>query len=145
MSKGYIPDSTGRIESSLHPETGVKIVYQNVDLACSKAKGPQAISGKGPAADRMIEKAQGFLFQLDDIPEAINSKVLNNAVWFLCVAVNGESVTAELSLPVSIENQNFGRFVERIFLVKSGEWDPTKVAPLPSANDDYELVISRKE
>jgi hypothetical protein len=53
MPKGWILDRRENVESVLHPESGMRVVYQNVDQACGLTS-PKAISGKGPAANRMI-------------------------------------------------------------------------------------------
>jgi hypothetical protein len=146
VSKGYVPDDTKNIESSVHPETGVKVIYQNVDLACSVARGPKAISAKGSASDRMIENAQGLLFDLEDIPELYQSSDIDaeNSVWFFCVSVDGDDVAAEFSRPARMKNRNFDRFIERILIVQPGEWAVREVDQSPTA-DDYEFSMSRKE
>ena len=44
-------------------------------------------------------------------------------IWFLCVSVNGDDVRAELSLPAGVGGGNFDGFIERIYIVRAGEWE----------------------
>lgn len=148
MPKGWERKREDGIESIVHLETGKCLVYQNVDLACSKMHGPKALSGKGPAADRMIEERQGQLFSADEAPEIqlTSSDLGGEGIWFLCVSVNDDQVRAELSLPTSVGSGNFKGFIERIFVVQDGDLDPFA---LDEGNDDvgptdYDVPISRK-
>ncbi|MGB5086081.1 MAG: hypothetical protein WBO09_16110 [Methylocystis silviterrae] len=124
MPKGYLLDRRENVESVIHPESGIRIVYQNVDQACGLTS-PQAISGKGPAANRMIDNGQGVLFHEGDLPEAIpQHKIdsLNSSVWYLCMSFNDDDVRVELSLPAFVKGKNFGVFAERIFILPGGGW-----------------------
>ena len=124
MPKGWFMDRRENVESVLHPESGMRIVYQNVDQACGFTS-PRAISGKGPAANRMIDNGQGVLFRADDLPEVIpQHKIdsLNSSVWYFCMSFEGDDVRAELSLPTSVKGNNFGVFAERIFILPGGGW-----------------------
>lgn len=150
LPKGWEMDSTNGIESVVHPESGIRIVYQSVDQACVGIRGPQAVSGKGPGAKAAIEQAQGLLFREDELPEVAPEKIakLNSSLWFLCVSVNEQDegdVRAELSLPAAIEGGNFEGFLERIFLVRSGDWKGlSPVVRKPEVDDPYEFSIARK-
>jgi hypothetical protein len=145
IDKGYELDNTGNVESSVHPITGIKIIYQSVDIACSEKRGPRALHGKGPATNRMIEEAQGMLFSIETLPEVAPPDMENNkSIWFLCVSVDGDDVAAELSRPQAVQNNNFKGFSERIFLVQPGDWDLIDVERLTASPDDYEFDISRK-
>lgn len=146
-SKGYIPDDTFNIESSIHPETGIKVIYQNVDIACSLSRSPRAISKKGSASKVMVEDAQGFLFDPDEAPEVFHEEVSNSneSIWYFCVAVNGNEIAAELSCPTQIARNNFDGFIERVFIVKPGEWEVREIENGDADEDDYQVEISRKE
>jgi hypothetical protein len=125
QSRGWLIDQAENIASVLHPTLGTRIVFQNVDLACSPFRSPKAISGKGPAADRMIDAAQGRLFDDHELPEAVRSSTrskLGKAAWYFCVSFNGDDVAAEMSLPASVKGQNFSGFIERIFIMRGGDW-----------------------
>lgn len=124
MPKGYLLDRRENVESVVHPESGIRIVYQNVDQACGLTS-PKAISGKGPAANRMIDNGQGVLFHAGELPEAIpQHKIdsLNSSVWYLCMSFNDDDVRLELSLPAFVTGKNFGVFAERIFILPGGGW-----------------------
>lgn len=117
-------DRERNIESVLDHTTGLKIAYQNVDIAASD-KHPKAISGKKAGTAKAITNAQGSLFPPGELPNAIDQASvarLNSSIWYLCVSFDGDEVRAELSLPASVQNGNFYGFIERIFLVKGGKW-----------------------
>lgn len=150
LPKGWEMDSANGIESVVHPEAGIRIVYQSVDQACVGIRGPQAASGKGPGAKAAIEQAQGLLFQEDELPEVAPEKIagLNTSLWFLCMSVNEldqDDVRVELSLPAAIEGGNFKGFLERIFIVRSGDWKGhSPIVRKPEDDDPYEFSIARK-
>ena len=68
MPKGWGFDRNENVESVVGPH-GIRIVFQNVDEACSLFQPPRAISAKGPASHRMIDVAQGQLFGSGELPE----------------------------------------------------------------------------
>jgi hypothetical protein len=135
------------IEAVRHPDRNLKIVYQSVDFAALRSHEPRAVSGKGAGADRVIDSAQGRLFTDDELDRLNPStiKAINTGIWFFCVSVDGDNICAELSLPHSIGGRNFRRFLERIFIVKSGEWPSLKVVPgTPDDIFEVEPKITRK-
>lgn len=147
MPKGWEPDFENGVESVVHPDSGVKIVYQSVDQACMGFKAPQAINGKGPAAETLIQCAQGTLFKAEELPEVAPAEIekLNSSVWFLCVSAREDDVKAELSLPAAIVGGNFKGFLERIFIVKDGEWDRRdRLGDMPEDDGAYEFSIVRR-
>lgn len=135
-------DRTDNIEATFNPETGIKIIYQNVDLACSN-RTPKAISGKGIAAKRMVENATGYLFQ-DMEKERVAQ--INSKIWFFCVSVNGDDIRAELSRPRSIEGNQFDEFLERIFIINGNEWDDPNNFDDEDNFDaqDFDIVVTKK-
>ncbi len=138
---GWEIDRTDNIEGTINPVTGVKILYQNVDQACAPRE-PKAISAKGTAVERMVNKTP-FLF---DYMQDEFLQQTNVGAWFLCVSVNGDDkIRAELSRPLTIENNQFGVFAERIFVLNDDlfnniEHDDKHDSP----SDTYEVNISRK-
>jgi len=146
-AKGWIKDSAKGIESVIHPESKIKLIFQNVDLACDDLRPPKAISGKGMAAEQIIALSAAFLFQE---MEEDRQKMLNRTVWFLCVSANGDDIRAELSLPLGIKGKQFSGFAERIFILKHGEWSPTPIISSKIETDaspmvqEYDVSISRK-
>lgn len=150
LPKGWEMDSSKGVESVVHSASGMRIVYQSVDQACVGIRGPQAINGKGPAAETAIKQSQGVLFREEELPEVAPERIasLNSSVWFLCVSVNeqdDEDVRTELSLPAAIEDGNFKGFLERIFIVESGNWKARNpVVTIPEDEGAYEFSIARK-
>lgn len=145
--KKWIAHSEQNVESVKHPTHNLKIVYQSVDIASSDLHAPRAVSAKGAASDRMISAAQGSLFSREQL-DGLNSRAfapVNSGVWFFCVSVDGDDVRAELSLPAAIEGGNFRDFIERIFVVQSGDWDATRVAPLADDAVEFEPVVTRRK
>jgi len=152
MPKGWNMDRTDNIESVYNPATNTKIMYQNVDIAASRAREPKAISGKGNAVQKMIENGSLFLFSdMEDEYlklQAGNAKKDNAPMWFLCVSVIGDEVCAELSRPHSVEKNQFSGFVERIFIMKSGDWNNFNISNNDIENnfdDDHDVEVTRKK
>jgi len=149
LPQGWEIDRTDNIEATYNPITNIKLVYQNADTAADPIQEPKAISGKGTAADRMVDQGQQtFLFpDMQKEEEELHAKV-NSSIWFLCVATKDDDVMAELSCPKSIDCKQFNGFHERIFIVKSGDWNNPN--GLGSHDDDsfdvqdFEISISRK-
>ncbi|UDQ88408.1 hypothetical protein LJE71_19430 [Xanthobacter autotrophicus] len=112
------------VESVKHPDRPLKVVYQSVDLAADTLHKPQAVSGKGSGADRIIAVGQAGLFPEEEMSAARDQSLaeLQTGVWFFCVSVQGDDVRAELSLPSGISGGNFEGFIERIFILGGGEW-----------------------
>jgi hypothetical protein len=145
-SKGWVIDRTDNIESVIHPDTGMRVIYQNTDTASQPSQSPKSISGKGSASERMVE--QTYLFP--DMERArlakleLDKKRENATVWFLCVAVDEAGVWAEISRPRTIENNQFGEWIERIFLIQGGDLGAPQVAGDDMPEQEYEIVVSRK-
>jgi hypothetical protein len=147
MPKGWEPDWANGVESVVDPETGIKIVYQSVDQACIRFRGPQPINGKGPAAAGLVAFAQGGLFTEEELPEVAPAKIeaLNESVWFLCVSADEDDVRVELSLPAAVMGGKFQGFLERIFIVSDGEWQRReRLEDAPEDDGAYEFSIVRK-
>lgn len=143
---GWIRLNENNVASVKHPDRPLQVVYQSVDLAADRIHTPQAISGKGAGADRIIS-GQGWLFPPEDLaePAARALAELRSGVWFFCVSVQADEVRAELSLPSGIANSNFEGFIERIFVLQGGEWlgaaAPASDRP---TGTDIEPAVSRR-
>ena len=141
---GWIRLNQNNVASVKHPDRPLQIVYQSVDLAADRIHTPQAISGKGPGADRVVA-AQGWLFAPDEIvPAAGALGELPPGVWFFCVSVDGDEVRAELSLPSGIANGNFEGFIERIFVIDGGEFEAVVGAHDRPGGTDIEPTVLRR-
>lgn len=143
MRKGWEIDRSENIEAIYNKDSGIKIIYQSADSASNRYRVPRAISDKGVGSERIVANGQLDLF------EDPNKKptIIAPKVWYFYVAVNGSDVCAELSCPGSIENGQFKDFVERIFIIKSGEWDPINIVPdsnKTADSEEFEINVSRK-
>ena len=118
-----------------------------MDLACNDFKIPQAISGKGAGAERLLEEAQMSLPGLGTISSPSTDSDVDTGLWHLCVSVqNWNDVRAELSLSTGINGGNFAGFRERIFIVRSGDWEALRI--VRSDSDivaDVEPEVRRKK
>jgi hypothetical protein len=143
-SKGYLLYREENIESVRHPERSLTIVYQSVDIAGSEHPEPRAVSGKGSGADRVIDAAQGRLaFPEESIRRHRGG--INTGVWFFCVSVQGDDVRAELSLPAGVGGGNFDGFIERIFIVREGDWAKLSIREEDDSDaPQFEPVVTRK-
>ena len=140
LNKGGRIDRAENVESIVIEKLSAKIVFQNVDQACSLFHSPLAISAKGPAANRMISNAQGRLFSPSEAPEVVRPDALsklNSTVWCFCMSSDGDNVNVELSLPSHLNGNNFSSFLERIFIVVGGEWGRSIVPD----NDEFVEVL----
>jgi hypothetical protein len=143
--KGWLLHRAENIESVRHPKLDWLVTYQSVDLAASLVNWPRAISGKGAGADRFIDAAQGDLFASEESKKISRFKPENLGAWFYCVSVNGDDVRAELSRAIGVGGGNFEGFIERIFIIRDGEWPKLSVMPLPEGGPtEFEPVVTRK-
>lgn len=142
LAKGYKVDRNKNVESSRHPDKDLKIAYQNVDLAATAYSSPKSISGKRSASAEAIENAQGRLFSLDQLPEVVapeDLKKIQSAMWYLCVSFSGDTVRAELSLPIGVKNGNFCGFLERIFIIEDDGW---AMNPISDSGDEGRVDLT---
>lgn len=137
---GWKIDRTDNIEGTLNPELNIKILYQNVDSACVDNHFPRAVSGKGNASKRLVENNTAFLWP--DMEDEFNTQA-NMSIWFLCVSVNNGEIRAELSRPRSIENKQFGEFLERIYIIDDNDWNPV-IDDTDLDDQDFDIQVTRK-
>jgi len=140
----WMLDRTDSIESILNPNLGIKVAFQNVDSAADPNREPRARSKKGAGSERAVDNNQLNLWLLPEIENVVSASPDSSSIWFLMVYVNGSDVRAELSLPISIKDNQFTDFVERIFLIKGGEWSDFEINELEDDNDSFEVHVSRK-
>lgn len=145
-SKGWVADRRENIEATCHPDGHLKIAYQSVDVACDIFHTPQAISGKGNGAERVI--GQGSLFSDEEIAALRLQSVSHPPIgmWFFCISVDGDDVRAELSKASGVAGGNFKPFDERIFILRKGEWEKIRVVDGDDSSDAIELepIVRRK-
>jgi hypothetical protein len=144
---GWVNHRENNVESVKHPDSPLKVVYQNVDLAGDMLHKPQAVSGKGSGADRIIAVGQAGLFPEEEMSAARDLVLaeLRTGVWFFCVSVQGDDVRAELSLPSGVSGGNFEGFIERIFILGGGEWSADAIPGSDRPDGvEFEPAVSRR-
>lgn len=128
------------IESTYNSKLNIKIIFQNVDSACGIVP-PKANSGKGNGSKRLIDASRTHQIFPED--EKLFELQRNTSVWYLCVSSEGDQIRAELSMPISIENDQFSEFSERIFIITNENLDPIEYNADDSSTE-FEIEISRK-
>ncbi|QOJ23826.1 MAG: hypothetical protein HRU78_09350 [Gammaproteobacteria bacterium] len=142
LPKGWVLDRTDNIEATFNKELNIKIIFQNVESACSK-QPPKAISSKGDATKRLV--ANNSLYLWPEMEHEFNAQE-NTSVWFLCVSTKNDEIRAELSRPHSIEGNQFGEFIERIFILTDNNWNPINHIEDTSNlnNQEFDIQVTRK-
>jgi hypothetical protein len=157
LPMGWQRDETNNVPSVINIEAGLKLTVCNTDDGtCLEIGGriPQNRTKKGPAMDRTIANNTGWLFSPSQTPRVVPFSKAGKqpgviTTFYLCVYHEGEEVRAELSCPVEAQFGYFTDFVERVFLISSGdEYRGIKVEPDKSnKNDesDFDIPVSRKK
>lgn len=119
-------DRADGVESIRNDQKKVKVVYQNVDIACDNEQGPKPRSHKGAGSERACS---GNLFGTL-LPQYSPCPTEEWATYYLMVDKNG---AVELTRPV-VRGGTFSAYVERIYLSDGG--DLLDLASLPIDDDD---------
>jgi hypothetical protein len=61
VPKGYVQVREDNVEATYSADRHLKVIYQNADWAADPLRYPRAISAKGPASSRIVER-NGWLF-----------------------------------------------------------------------------------
>lgn len=143
---GWVRDSNNNIESIYNPDLGIKVVFQNVDLACNPAHIPQASTPKKAGTQRCIET--NSLFQSSEIPHLYNpTEKIGTKTYYLMVSANFEEVESELTLVTELTpNGQFKNVAQRVFL-SYADWYASadrEYEKEEEAADDITVEISRK-
>ncbi|MBL4645421.1 MAG: hypothetical protein COA52_08305 [Hyphomicrobiales bacterium] len=134
-------DRSNGIDSIRNDQDRVKVVFSNVDIACSDGKKPKPRSAKGAGAERLCSENDMF-GGLPHFAPAQPSSDKGWTVYYLMVAPNG---AAELSRPI-VKDKIFKAFVERIYLSDGSDFG---VEPKSLLDDDiadsFDPQIIRKK
>lgn len=123
-------DRSENVEGIVNEQLGVRILFSNVDVACSDAASPKPRSNKGAGTERVCS---ANLF--GHLPEYTRPPEEGLATYYLMVDENG---AAELTRPI-VAGGTFASYVERIWL--SDGFDPTDlVGGRPSLDEDDAVV-----
>lgn len=143
LGKIWVLDRKDGIESIFNPEKNVKVVFQNVDIACSTKKEPKPRSEKGAGSERACSGNQMGLFPY--LPKFVESDDEESVItlYLMVSNVNGK-VGVELSRPI-VTNGTFSSFAERI-LINDDLLDDVQVDlhDQEDHDDSIEIVVTRK-
>lgn len=135
------------LEGIFNKHLNVKVLFQNVDVACVYHIDPRARSPKGAASLRAClgnsAKVELPLSKYMDMPPPQELEDLSK-VYYLMVDQEG---SAELSQPI-IKAKQFDKFVERIFLVKVNPSEGSLIKDEPEEEipmDEIEMVFVTKK
>lgn len=141
------------IEGIFHPELNIRVIYQSCEGACINQSGyPLVTRDKGPAAARIVDLSQGYLFEDMALEAERLAREASAPLWILLVSFEkgeeGYKIAAELSRPGPIENKKFTYFSDRIFILEPDGWDEVlfPVIDIGGADDtkDAEVIVTRK-
>ncbi len=141
-------DRKDSVESIVNSKKTIKIIFQNVDRASEKNWEPRARSNKGPGSERTVAGNQMIMFSEKELSLAMPANKIS--AWYLCVSVNQGVVSAELSLPKSVECGQFSGFLKRISILQDGDGDLPEfsLSNLDDGDDgdfkEFEVNIARK-
>ncbi|MCW2310279.1 hypothetical protein [Rhodobium gokarnense] len=138
--EGWESDRPNGVEAIKNEGTHARVVFANVDIACSDAHEPKPRSAKGAGAERLCagnDDLFGGLPRFVDDGHASDGWI----TFYLMVAPNG---AAELSR-ATVEHGQFKRFVERIYLSDGSDLDAEPVLMDDDvAADQFDPQVVRK-
>ena len=135
VGDAWLLDRHDGVEAIRNEAAKVKVVFANVDVACSDNQKPKPRSRKGAGAERAC---CGNLFSV--LPEFAPSQAAGWAVYYLMVDGNG---AAELTRPV-VKNGTFTSYVERIYLSDSSDLHHETLFMDDDEADDFDPQVVRK-
>ena len=126
-------DQTESVEAIRNDELQIRVIFQNVDIACEADLTPRPRSRKGAGSERVC---QGNMFPEFPMPEENG-----HATYYLMLAQDG---AFELSQPI-VRGGKFDEFVERIFIATADSLD-IDIADEQSteAVNDLDIDVTRK-
>lgn len=140
---GWLVDRKDSVESIINSQGSIKIIFQNVDCASVKSREPRARSKKGPGSERTVAHNQMIMFSQKELRLAMPTKIIS--AWYFCVSVNQSGISAELSLPKSVDGGQFSGFLERIFILQDGELSKLSLSKLVVDNyKEFKVNVARK-
>lgn len=129
-------DRIDGVEAIRNETVKVKVIFANVDIACSDEQPPKPRSPKGAGAERACS---GNLFP--SLPRFAPRQTDEWATYFLMVDVKG---AAELTRPV-IRGNTFGAYVERIYLSDGEDLRGTSLSlDDGDVTDNFDPQVARK-
>ena len=135
-------DRENGVESIRNDADRIKVVFANVDIACSDARDPKPRSSKGSGSEKLC--AGNDLFGgLPRYVETPEKTATSWTVYYLMVAPNG---AVELSCPI-VKDDTFKKLVERIYLSDGSDFDTEPRLSLDDQDiaDDFDPQVARKK
>lgn len=145
----WIIDRTLGVEAVINYGQGIRIGYQNVDLACDLNFKPMPRSAKGPASERMCRFPLFDYYNMmldtdqDRVPSGEISDPLGDQITTYFVMV-GENGSVEFSCPI-IRNQRYMDFRERIFVDRNEDDWEAQIEPDAGPVEDFEVSVTFKD
>lgn len=137
--ESWEPDNTDGLATIVSDRLKMRIAVVNTDVDTGVPdpyKFPQNRNKKGPTAEDAVKANMallpGIAWPLAPKRESRVS-VSELITWHFCIYIDGDDVSAELSLLDKIQSGFFTGWKERIIILKPGDW---KSVDLPSEDDD---------
>lgn len=112
VDENWRPDRPEGIEAIINEQTGIRVAFCNVNVACKERPEPQPRSKKGAGAERAFSSNSLFA----SLPTYYKEQQTVGDTFYLMLDPDGR---AELSKPI-VKNGAFKGFVERIWLPAEG-------------------------
>jgi hypothetical protein len=143
---GWEKETTDNVESILNKELGARIVFKNVNRACSELHLPQPISPQKSVSKRCIQT--NSLFEASAIPLTFTPvKDYGIKTYFFMASEKDGEIYAELSLVTELTQAGaFKGIAERVFIVSPDYYTPInpKNDELDAGDNENDFQISRK-
>ncbi|MEB4590133.1 hypothetical protein VSS37_03990 [Candidatus Thiothrix sp. Deng01] len=104
------------MESIVNEARALRVIFQNVDTACSELHKPQPRSKKGAGSERVCQGNAQWLDGLE-LPVPVLDSASGYATYYLMLAQDG---AVELSRPV-VRKGKFDAYIERLFLLSGDD------------------------
>ena len=133
VGKKWAIDQTESVEAIRNDELQIRVIFQNVDIACEADLTPRPRSRKGAGSERVC---QGNMFPEFPMPEENG-----HATYYLMLAQDG---AFELSRPI-VRGGKFDEFVERIFIATADSLDfDISDEQSTEVENDLDIDVTRK-
>ncbi len=140
--------SDSGISTVVNRSLKLRLAILNADEgAGSRDAVPQNRSRKGPNSERLAQVNRQMMPGAEDWPIPAGEpqeSIEDFSTWHLCVNVGKDQVTAELTLLSDFEDGYFTRFIEKIIIVGSGEWNAIVFSEPDDDSPEPEVRVVRK-
>lgn len=149
LNEDWVIDRTLGVEAVINFSLGVRIGFQNVDVACDPVTPPMPRSEKGSGTASLcalpLFAHYGYILETDAdrLPSDKVKYPLGDQVITYFVMV-GEDGSVELSRPI-IAGKKYSEFVERIFIERPIEDWEKRIETESDPVDDFEVSVKFKD